>query len=351
MQKRFYCLIGLGLIVALLTCTGGLSRWSPEPVRAEVGEGEISASQLVPGKGLPPRLNVGIGTIIDHPALQAAITGFKEALIKAGYREGENLKVDLRNAQGVQVNVVTIAAGLSGSNADLFLAVGTDMARAIADREHRRPVLFVAVTDPVKDKIVASIERPGGNVTGTSDMNPVDAQFALIRELQPGAKRVGILYNPGETNSVTLVGKAEDVSRRLGISLVKATATNTAGVRTAASSMVGKVDAAYMPTDNTMAAAINVIIDVCHTAGIPFYSSESESVRMGGSLAALAVDYAALGATTGEMALQILGGKSPSTMPVALPRNFQLYLNETVASRLRIVIPAATKARAANIFH
>lgn len=308
-----------------------------------------NAQQEGSGGGLPPTLRVGVGTIIEHPALNAAIDGFKEALVKAGYKDGETLRVDVRNANGVKVNVATIAAGLAGSDADVLLAVGTDMARAIADRERRRPVLFTAVTAPDTEKIVASLDRPGANVTGTSDMNPVSEQLALIREMQPSAKRIGILYNPGETNSVALVEKARAAAPALGFSLVEATATNTAGVRAAASSLAGKVDAAYMPTDNTMAAAISTIIEVCRSARIPFYSSESESVKAGGSVAALAIDYRLLGLQTGEMALKILTGASPATMPVATSRT-ALYVNETTAQALRIALPAAVRSRAVSVF-
>lgn len=311
--------------------------------------GGLFAQQPRAGSGLPPQLRVGVGIIIEHPALNAAIDGFKEALVKAGYKERETLRMDVRNANGVKANVATIASGLAGSDADILLAVGTDMARAIGERERRRPVLFTAVTAPDKDKIVASMERPGANVTGTSDMNPVREQLALIRELQPSAKRIGILYNPGETNSVALVERARAAAPALGLTLVEATATNTAGVRTAASSLVGKVDAAYMPTDNTMAAAISTIIDVCRSSRIPFYSSESESVKAGGSVASLAIDYRTLGLQTGEMALKILAGASPATMPVATSR-FSLYVNETTARTLGLTLPAAVRSRALSVF-
>jgi putative tryptophan/tyrosine transport system substrate-binding protein len=309
-----------------------------------------SAQQATrPGAGLPARLQVGVGTIIEHPALNAAIDGFKAALVKAGYKDGDTLRMDVRNANGVRANVATIASGLAGSDANILLAVGTDFARAMADREKRKPVLFTAVTAPDKEKIVATLERPGANVTGASDMNPVREQLSLIRELQPAAKRVGILYNSGETNSVALVDRARAAAPRLGVTLVEATATNTAGVRAAVSSLVGKVDAVYMPTDNTMAAAISTIIDVARTNNIPFYSSESESVMMGGSVAALAIDYRALGVQTGEMALQVLAGRSPATFPVATSRS-SLYVNETTARRLKITIPAAVRTRAASVF-
>ena len=307
-------------------------------------------SKSSPGQ-LPARINVGIGTIIDHPALQAAIDGFKESLGEAGYHEGSNLTVDLRNAQGVAANVATIASGLVGSKPTLILAVGTDLARAITERASGVPVVFTAVTDPVAAKIVISLEKPGKPVTGTSDMNPVSEQLALIRELQPSAKRIAVLYNPGEANSVVLVNLAKAAAPALGITIVDATANNTAGVRAAASSIVGKVDAAYMPTDNTMAAAINVIIDVCREGKIPFYSSESESVANGGSIAALAVDYRGLGKQTGAMALKILKGKRPEDIPVEKAKAFELNLNLAVAHRLGIEVPERVQSRATKLIH
>jgi putative tryptophan/tyrosine transport system substrate-binding protein len=299
--------------------------------------------------GVPAQIKLGIGTIIDHPALQAAIDGFKEGLNNAGYHEGSNLTIDLRNAQGSATNVATIASGLVGSNDTLILSVGTEMTRAITERGPRVPTVFTAVTDPVSAHIVQSLDHPGNPVTGTSDMNPVAEQLALIRELQPSAKRIGILYNPGEANSAVLVHLAKAAAPSMGLTIVEATANNTAGVRTAASSLVGKVDAAYMPTDNTMAAAISAIIDVCREARIPFYSSESESVMNGGSIAALAVDYRGLGRQTAAIAIEILNGRRPESIPVERAKSFELYVNLATAARLGIKIPNAVQTRATKI--
>lgn len=335
----------LAVLVVLLASVSCNSR----PPAAPAAATPAGATGSAPGSALPARISLGIGTIIDHPALQASIDGFKEQLAAAGYHEGSNLTVDLRNAQGVAANVATIASGLAGSNDTLILAVGTDMARAISERAPRVPVVFTAVTDPVTARIVNSLEMPGKPVTGTSDMNPVAEQLALIHELQPSAKRIGILYNPGEANSVVLVRLAKAAAPGLGFTLVEATANNTAGVRAAASSLVGKVDAAYMPTDNTMAAAINVIIAVCREAKIPFYSSESDSVSRGGALAALAVDYRGLGRQTASMAIEILKGRKPESFPVETSKSFELYINTGVAQRLGIQVPAATAARAKKL--
>ena len=340
---------GLGL-AAFIAAAMAVSCTSP-PRQGQAPSGSSAPANVASSanRKLPARVDLGIATIIDHPALQAAIDGFKEALAEAGYHEGSNLTIDLRNAQGSAANVATIASGLAGSNKTLILTVGTDLTRAMAERAPRAPIVFTAVTDPVGAKIVDSLGKPGKPVTGTSDMNPVADQLALIRELQPSAKRVGILYNPGEVNSVVLVRLAKAAAPALGLTAVEATANNTAGVRAAASSLVGKVDAAYMPTDNTMAAAINVIIDVCREAKIPFYSSESDSVAKGGSLAALAVDYRGLGRQTGAMAIEILKGRSPESIPVEKAKAFELHVNLVVAERLGIQVPDSVRARATRL--
>ena len=295
-------------------------------------------------------LTVGIVSIIEHPALNAARDGFKDFLAENGYKEEENIKYSYSNAKGKVENAHQIVAGFIGDNVDMILAIGTPVAKVAAEKTKKIPILIAAITDPVSAGLVESMEKPGSNVTGTSDMNPVRDQLKLIKDILPTTKNVGILYNSGEPNSVVLVKIARNVAKDLSIELVEATATTTSGVQAAVSYLVGKVDAVYMPTDNTMAAAIDVIIDVCSKNGIPFFSSEEKSVKEGGALASICVDYYKLGRQTGSMALKILRDEAkPATMPVEYQKDFNLFVNKTISEKLGVTIPQNVLDRAKEV--
>lgn len=294
-------------------------------------------------------ISIGIISIIEHPALNAVRDGFKDSLSENGYKEGENISYSYKNAKGSTANAHQIVAGFIGDKANLIMAIGTPVAQVAAGKTKEIPILIAAITDPVGAGLVQSIEKPGGNITGTSDMNPIRSLLELIKDVLPSAKKVGILYNNGEANSVVLVERARNDAKALSLELVEATALNTSGVQAAVASLVGKVDAVYMPTDNTMAAAIDVIIDVCSQNNIPFFSSEDKSVKEGGALASIAVDYYKLGKQTGSMALEVIKGASPATIPVEFQKDFNLFVNKAVAQKLGVTVPQSVLSRATEV--
>lgn len=294
-------------------------------------------------------VKIGIIQVIDHPALNSARQGFIEYLSENGYAEGETVEYDYRNAKGSMENAHQIAAGFIGKGVNLIMAIGTPVTKVTIEKTQEIPIIFAAVTDPLGEGIVTDLKTPGGNVSGISDMNPVYDQLKLIKEMIPQAKKVGVLFNPGEANSVALVNIAREAADKLGLQLIEATANNTRGVRQAAASMVGKVDAAYMPTDNTMAAAIDVIMDVCDKNNIPFFSSERESVKDGGTLASLCVNYYQLGRQTGEIAYRVLKGEDIGKISVEFQKKFDLYVNTTRAEKLNIEVPKSVRERATKI--
>lgn len=293
------------------------------------------------GAGGDTTYQIGISQLVQHPALDAAAEGFQEAFEEAGIKAD----FDLQNANGEQSTATTIAQGFSTGGKDLVLAIATPAAQAAAQSITDIPVLFTAVTDPKSADLVASADAPGGNVTGTSDMNPVEEQIKLIQEIVPGAKSIGIIYSSGEVNSEVQVELAREAAKALGIEIKEATVTSSGEVATAAESL-GAVDAIYIPTDNRVTEAFESVVQYAESKQIPLFGSETNQVDRG-AIATLGLDYKELGRQTGEMAIRILTeGADPATMPVEELSEFLLTVNPGAAERMGITIPAAVSGRA-----
>lgn len=290
-------------------------------------------------------VSIGITQIVDHPSLNASVEGFKAALADAGY----TATYDEQNAQGDVATAATIAGNFATENLDLVLAVATPTAQAAAQSITTTPVLFTAVTDPVGAGLVDSLEAPGGNLTGTSDANPVGEQLALIKELKPDATTVGIVYNSGEANSEAQVKWAKDAAGDLGLTIKEATITSSSEVQQAAESL--DVDAFYVITDNAVVSALSALIGVAETKQIPVVAAEGDSVA-NGAVATVGISYYDLGYQTGQMAVKVLSGEAdPATMPVETQTNLEVYLNEGAAERMGVTIPQSLidQADPANI--
>lgn len=294
------------------------------------------------------QVQLGIIQVAEHPALDAARNGFLESLAEKGYKEGDNLLVDYKNAQGDQPTLQNIARKFVQDKKDIILAIATPSAMTMANETNEIPILITAVTDPVAAKLVKSMEKPGTNVTGTSDINPVKDQLALIKEIIPNVQKVGILYNSSEINSQVQVDIAEEVAPELGLQLEKAIATNTSEVMQAAQSLVGKVDAFYLPTDNTVISAIASVITVAEENKIPVIAGESESVK-NGALATIGIDYYELGRVTGEMAARVLGGEKPQEMAIQTLPGTDIVVNTAAAERIGVEIPQSVLDKAADV--
>lgn len=279
--------------------------------------------------------SIGINQLAPHPALDAATEGFQAAFEDAGI----DVDFDVQNANGEQATALTIAQGFASSGVDLVLAVATPAAQATAQAVTDKPVLFTAVTDAVAAELVDSNEAPGGNVTGTSDMAPIDEQLKLLKELVPDAEKVGIVYASGEVNSQVQVDAVEEAAPGLGLEIVTKTVTTANDIQAAAEAL-GDVDAIYVPTDNMVVNGISSLIQVAETKQIPVIGAESGTVE-GGAVATLGIDYFELGYQTGEMAIKILtGGADPATMPVEVSKEFTYVVNPAAAERMGVTIPA-----------
>ena len=284
------------------------------------------------------QVSIGIVQIVEHPALDAAREGFLEVLNDNGYVEGKNLVIDYQNAQGDQPTLQSIANKFASANHDMILAIATPSAQAVAGSTQTIPILITAVTDPVSAKLVDSLEKPGTNVTGTTDMNPIDKQFDLLMQLVPTAKKVGIIYNAGEVNSQVQVAIAKEVAKTLNLEILEATVATSADVLQAAQSFIDRVDAIYVPTDNTVVSAAQSVVQVTNENKIPLIAGESSVVDAGG-LATIGINYKNLGMQTGEMALKVLEGAKPQEMPIEYQKDFDIVINEETAKLIGIEIP------------
>lgn len=291
---------------------------------------------------------IGISQFVEHPALDSAKEGFILGLAEAGFNTS-NIEFIEQNAQADFATAQSIAQQFKSNNLDLILTIATPNAQAAANVITDTPVLFTAVTDPKEAGIVGSMEIPGGNLTGTTDMNPVARQVELIREFIPEINNLGVLYNPGEVNSVVQIELVKKATAKIGIKLHEGTVSNSSEVSLAAASLMGKVDAIYVPTDNIIVSALPSVLNLSNQNNIPIFASENGQVKQG-AIATLGIDYKLLGIQTGKMAARILNGEHPAEMPVESSNQLKLYLNKKAAEDLKLKIPAAVLNRADVIY-
>ena len=289
-----------------------------------------AAAKTADGK----QYKIGVLQLVQHTALDASNKGFIKALDDAGL----NYTVDQQNASGDQPTCQTIASKLVNDGDDLILAIATPAAQAVAGATSDIPVLITAVTDPAASDLVESNEVPGGNITGTSDLTPVKEQIALLKKILPDAKTVGVLYCTAESNSEIQAKMAKEAIEAAGMTAVDYTVSSSNEIQTVVTSMVGKVDAIYAPTDNTIAAGMTTVAMIANENKIPTICGEEGMVKAGG-LATYGIDYYELGYLTGKQAVKILTeGADVSKMPIEyLPlEKCKLSVNEETAKTLGI---------------
>ncbi|GAB7388942.1 ABC transporter substrate-binding protein [Bacillaceae bacterium] len=349
-KRRWVFALTLAMSLLFLAACGASTTGSSEgqadsgSAGQEKAEGESGASGDAQAK---KAVKIGITQYVEHPSLDEARKGFLDALKENGYVEGENLQVDVQIAQGDPGNNLTIAQKLVADGNDLILAVSTPSAQAVAKQTKEIPLLFTAVTDPLGAKLVESIEKPGGNVTGTSDTHPdaIRNTVQTIKEFFPEAKAVGLIYNSGEQNSVADVENAKKAIQEAGLQAVEVTVSNSSEVKQAADSLVGRTDVLYVLKDNTVVSALESVVQVANDHDIPLFVGEADSVARGG-FAAYGLSYYDLGYKTGKMAVEILNGKNPGEIPVGFPDNLELVINEKAAEAQGVQLTDAMKSNA-----
>lgn len=278
---------------------------------------------------------VAITQIVEHPALDAVYQGVKDELEAQGYSDGDNLRILHESAQGNAAIAAQIARKFVGESPDVVVAIATPSAQTMAAAARNLPVVFSAVTDPVGAKLVPNLEAPGGNITGVTDMLPLDRHIDLLQQVMPEATRIGTVYNPGEANAVALVDLLEERLAARNLELVKAAATKTSEVLGAARSLVGKVDAIYLTTDNTVVSAAEAVVSVGERAKIPVFAADTATVSRG-AVAALGFDYYDHGRQTGVLVARILEGAAPGEMAVESVDKLNLFVNPAAAERMGI---------------
>lgn len=287
---------------------------------------------------------IGIIQLVEHPSLDAANKGFIDGLASKGYKDGENIKIDYQNAQADQSNLNSIAQRFVSDKKDLMLAIATPAAQTLANATHDIPILGTAITDYETAKLVQSNSHPGGNVSGTSDMTPVEREVDLIIALVPNVKRIGALYTSSEINSQLQVEKMKAYAATKGITVVEATVSNVNDIQQAATNLVNQdVQAIYTPTDNVLASAMANLAQITDVAKIPVFAAD-EGMTMTGGVATYSVDYYKLGYQTGLMAAKVLSGEAKvADMAIEIQKDIKLTVNEERAKKLGITIPDALR--------
>lgn len=337
---KLMALMLAGVMAASLTACGGKTTETQAPETAapesQVAESKDASSEEATQGTDDKTFKIGVLQLVQHAALDKTNEGFVKALDDAGIK----YEIDQQNAAGDQSACLTIAETLVNNNNDLIFAIATPAAQAVSGVTDTIPILLSAVTDPAASGLVESNEKPGNNVSGTSDLTPVKAQIDLMQKILPEVKTVGLLYSSAEANSVIQIDMAKEALETAGIAYKDYTVSSSNEIQTVVESMVGNVDAIYSPTDNMIAAGMATVAMVANENGIPTICGEGGMVEAGG-LATYGIDYFQLGYMAGEQAVEILTkGADISTMPIGYldADKCELSINEGTAKELGLDI-------------
>ena len=279
----------------------------------------ISVALIIPGAAQAKTFKIGVSVIVSHPALDADQKGFEQALKDNGVM----VEYDYQNAQGDMSNAQAIARKFKGDDLDPVHSIATPTSQVIT----KTPVVYSSVTDPVDAGLVKTMGPAGGNVTGVSDAWPYERQVKLHHEMVPSAKKWGTVYNAGDANSVKSMTWARAAMKKYGLEYIEVTVSTSAEVHMAAQSLVDRVDAVFIISDNTVVSAFESLVKVCNDKNKPLFGGGTESVPRG-SIAALGFDYFQVGYTAGLKAVDILkGGKSAGDVPSSLTKKLKLVVN------------------------
>lgn len=280
---------------------------------------------------------VKVLSIVDHPALDAIRDGVRAELKSAGYDADKNLKWEYQSAQGNTGTAAQIARKFVGDQPNAIVAIATPAAQAVVASTKTVPVVYSGVTDPVAAQLVKGWQASGTNVTGVSDKLPLDKQVALIKRVVPKAKTVGMVYNPGEANSVVVVKELKTLLAKEGMTLREAAAPRTVDIGSAAKSLVGKVDVIYTNTDNNVVSAYEALVKVANESRVPLVAADTDSVKRG-AIAALGINYGDLGVQTGKIVVRILKGEKPGAIPSETSDKLELFVNTTAAEKQGVTL-------------
>jgi len=282
-------------------------------------------------------VKVGVLQYVSHPSLDLIYKGIKDGLAEEGYK-ADDIKIDFMNAEGDQSKVATMSKQLVSNDNDVLIGIATPSAQGLAAATKDKPIVMGAITDPVGANLVKNLEKPGGNITGVSDHNPAKQQLELIKKLTPNVKTIGALYSSSEDNSKTQVEEFKKLAEEAGYKVEEYSVPSTNEIASTMNVMTGKVDAIWIPIDNTIASAFATVVSSNKDAKKPIYPSATAMVEEGG-LASVVVDQYDLGVATGKMAAKILKGAKPEETPVEIFNQGKSVINKKSAKELGITVP------------
>lgn len=335
--------LGLVFIAILLSLTLVVSGCGNKPVEKQ----DATATQAPPAKKI---FKVGLSQFVAHPALDLDQKGFIDQMKAEGFTQGDNVEIDIKNSQGDPNMAKTIADKFVADKVDLILSITTpsSQAAAMATKQTKIPVVYIAVSDAVGSGLITELNKAtGSNITGVYSADPVEEQMALIQEIQPSLKKLGIVYNAGESNSASNVKRIKEALRGK-VEIIEATVASSNEVQAAAQSLVGRVDAAFMPQDNTVMSAVETLIKTCQSNKIPLYTGDTESVKKG-ALATLGNDEYDCGRQGATLAARILRGEKAGDIVSEKIRKRTLLINNAAAVKYGITIPKSVLDRADEI--
>ena len=296
-------------------------------------------------------VTISVSQFVEHPALDAVLLGFQDYLKEKGI----DAKYNIHNAQANMGTATQIAQQMVGEKADLLVAIATPSAQTCvqalskAPANLKRPFLFTAVTDPVAAGLVKDLQKPDPGITGVSDLLPIKQHIAMVLSFKSDIKKLGLLYNAGEANSKANIAAINALRGKLGFETVEATASKTADVYQAAKSLVGRCDAIFIPTDNTIISALESVIKVGVQNKLPIFAADVDSVKRG-AVAAMGFDYYKHGYQTGAIAERIINGEKPEDIPVQFQKDLQLHINANYSRQMGVTPPEALLKKATKIY-
>lgn len=288
-----------------------------------------------------------ISKIADHPALDKTVQGIVDALAASGFTSGNEVEIRIESAQANSALAHQIAINFVHQNPEVVVGIGTVATQAFMKyvKEGKVQLVYSSVTDPVASGIVTALDKKEQNVTGVSNFVPLEPQLALMKTLQPDLKKVGVLYNPGETNSISINKKLEALAPAYGIILSFQAVQKTGDIPQAATKLLQEVDALFISNDSTVLSALSAVIALADAKTIPVYVSDTDAVSLG-ALAALGPDQYSVGLETGRLIVQLLEQKEEPSQSVYFPTKTELYLNKDVVEKYKIVVPQETQQNA-----
>lgn len=317
----------------------------------------IAAALMLAAAAIPAHAQngktVAIMTINDTPQLLEVKDGVVKGLAERGYIDGKNIKIDFKSAESNLGLAQQIARQFVGENADVIVPITTPATQAVVSATKDIPIVFSTVTDPLRAKVIGSIKHPGGNVTGVSDLVPTEPQIDLVKEIIPKLQTLGLIYDPSLDNSRSTVDSIKELAKVRGIKIVEANAMGVNDVPTAGQSLVGKVDAIFVPNDSTVYSAFEALVKIAQDTKTPLFTAERRSVERG-AVGTIGYDFGEMGKITAGIVDRVLKGEKPGDIDAIYlkddPKALSLYINKASAEKMGVTVPKAVLDRAAHIF-